>query len=129
MDYDYDREGHIRAAIVSTTTKAGAPGASDALTNPPLGTVESARDIVQTIALALKRGYTPNEILANDSPIVERIRAEAAALRVPDAAPLPRREPTHCGYCDYEEADGELIEQCGKCKAADAAIAAAQEQS
>lgn len=29
-------------------------------------------------------------------------------------------QPTTCGYCSYEEADGELIEQCAKCKAADA---------
>lgn len=29
--------------------------------------------------------------------------------------------PTSCGYCSYEESDGELIEQCAKCKAADAA--------
>lgn len=28
------------------------------------------------------------------------------------------RAPTTCGYCSYEEADGELIEQCAKCKAA-----------
>lgn len=27
---------------------------------------------------------------------------------------------TSCGYCSYEEADGELIEQCPTCKAADA---------
>lgn len=29
--------------------------------------------------------------------------------------------PTTCGYCSYEEADGELIEQCAKCKEADRA--------
>lgn len=28
--------------------------------------------------------------------------------------------PTTCGYCSYEESDGELIEQCHRCKAADA---------
>lgn len=28
---------------------------------------------------------------------------------------------SNCGSCSYEEADGELIEQCAKCKAADAA--------
>lgn len=28
--------------------------------------------------------------------------------------------PTTCGYCSYEEADGELIEQCDRCKAIDA---------
>lgn len=48
-------------------------------TNPPLGTHASARDIVETIALALSRGYTHAEILAPDSPIRERIVAEAAA--------------------------------------------------
>ena len=26
---------------------------------------------------------------------------------------------TSCGYCTYEEADGELIEQCKRCKEAD----------
>lgn len=30
-------------------------------------------------------------------------------------------EPTSCGRCEYEEADGSLIEQCPKCKAIDAA--------
>jgi hypothetical protein len=41
------------------------------------------------------------------------------------AAPVqPRRQPTMCGYCTYEEADGQLIEQCAKCKAKDAARAA-----
>lgn len=30
--------------------------------------------------------------------------------------------PVHtCGFCDYEESDGSLIEQCPKCKAADKA--------
>lgn len=29
------------------------------------------------------------------------------------------RPPTCCGYCDYDEADGQLIEQCAKCKAVD----------
>jgi hypothetical protein len=29
--------------------------------------------------------------------------------------------PTTCGYCRYEEADGELLEQCENCKAKDAA--------
>ena len=57
------------------------PGSAEALTNPPLGTPESARDIVQTIALAMKQGYAPDEILAEDSPIVERIWAEATTLR------------------------------------------------
>ncbi len=28
--------------------------------------------------------------------------------------------PTTCGYCSFEEADGELIEQCARCKAVDA---------
>lgn len=28
--------------------------------------------------------------------------------------------PTTCGYCSYEECDGDLIEQCAKCKAIDA---------
>ena len=26
-------------------------------------------------------------------------------------------EPTCCGFCEYEESDGSLIEQCSKCKA------------
>lgn len=30
-------------------------------------------------------------------------------------------EPTSCGRCDYDEAEGGLIEQCPKCKAIDAA--------
>jgi hypothetical protein len=30
------------------------------------------------------------------------------------------RPITTCGCCSYEEADGELLEQCAKCKAADA---------
>ena len=55
--------------------------ATQALTNPPLGTLESARDIVQTIALAMQRGYAPSEILDENSPIAERIFAEATALR------------------------------------------------
>jgi len=55
------------------------------MTNPPLGTPESARDIVQTIALAMKRGYTPNEILDENSPIAERIWAEAMTVRPPIA--------------------------------------------
>ncbi len=25
-------------------------------------------------------------------------------------------QPTCCGYCDYDEADGSLIDQCQKCK-------------
>ena len=50
-------------------------------TNPPLGTPESARDIVQTIAMAIMYGYTPAEILDENSPITERIRAEDAVLR------------------------------------------------
>lgn len=47
---------------------------------PQIGTRESARDIVQTIALAMQRGYTPDEILAADGPIVERIWSEARKL-------------------------------------------------
>lgn len=31
--------------------------------------------------------------------------------------------PTSCGYCSYEEADGELLSQCAKCAAADKASA------
>lgn len=31
----------------------------------------------------------------------------------------PKRELTTCGECTYEEADGELVEQCPKCKATD----------
>jgi hypothetical protein len=56
------------------------------MTNPPLGTIESARDIVQTIALALKRGYQPDEILGVGSPILERVWAEATALRAATGA-------------------------------------------
>lgn len=38
------------------------------------------------------------------------------------AVPLSvqRCEPTCCSYCEYEEADGSLIEQCALCKAKDA---------
>lgn len=53
------------------------------MTNPPLGTPESARDIVQAIALALKRGYTPDEILDENSPIANRIWAEAMTVLSP----------------------------------------------
>lgn len=28
--------------------------------------------------------------------------------------------PTHCGYCTFDEAEGELLEQCRRCKAVDA---------
>jgi len=62
------------------------------MTNPPLGTMESARDIIQTIALAMKNGYQPAEILADDSPIVERIWAEATAIREA-AAPSVAQKP------------------------------------
>lgn len=60
------------------------------MTDPPLGKVESARDIVQTIALAMKNGYTPDDILDENSPIAERIWAEATAIR---AALKPSPEP------------------------------------
>lgn len=47
----------------------------------------------------------------------------AAPAPQPPAEPQDRvhREPTTCGYCNYEEADGSLIEQCPRCKAKDAA--------
>lgn len=32
----------------------------------------------------------------------------------------PTSQPTECGYCSFEEADGELVEQCSRCKAVDA---------
>ncbi len=52
--------------------------------------------------------------------------------RVVDYELLPsatrRREPTHCGYCSYEEADGSLIAQCQKCEAADAPGTAAPKE-
>jgi hypothetical protein len=32
---------------------------------------------------------------------------------------LKPREPSRCGKCDYDEAEGELLEQCEECKAAD----------
>ncbi len=52
-----------------------------ALTNPPIGTAESAIDILQTIALALHTGYTPAEILDENSPVANRILAEVRAQR------------------------------------------------
>jgi hypothetical protein len=54
----------------------------------PSGSVPpGADDIVQTIALAMKRGYTPAEILDENSPIADRIRAHVAA-RAPAEVPL-----------------------------------------
>jgi hypothetical protein len=49
----------------------------------------------------------------------EVINAMRALLNAKPA----RQEPTTCGWCSYEEAEGELIEQCAKCKAVDAAKA------
>lgn len=34
---------------------------------------------------------------------------------------LTLKEPTCCGHCDYEEADGSLVAQCPTCKAKDRA--------
>jgi hypothetical protein len=44
-----------------------------------------------------------------------------------DRAASARRAPTTCGECSYEEAEGDLIEQCPKCKAPDAQAAADSE--
>lgn len=33
-----------------------------------------------------------------------------------------QKEPTSCGYCSYEEADGVLISQCAKCRAQDSPV-------
>lgn len=35
--------------------------------------------------------------------------------------PQPRLAPTSCGYCTYDEAEGELLSQCAQCKAVDEA--------
>jgi predicted Zn-ribbon and HTH transcriptional regulator len=48
-------------------------------------------------------------------------QAMLAAAPQPIAQPEQgKREPTMCGSCEYEEADGSLIEQCPRCKAKDA---------
>lgn len=45
-----------------------------------------------------------------------------SALKNWDDEPRPMRHmPTQCGYCEYDEAEGDLIVQCPKCIAADAA--------
>lgn len=38
---------------------------------------------------------------------------------VPKPVPRPRKQVSSCGYCEYEEADGELISQCKACKSKD----------
>lgn len=44
--------------------------------------------------------------------------------KLPKAQPRPLR-PTSCGNCHYDEAEGELLEQCFQCKAIDEALAKA----
>lgn len=43
-------------------------------------------DIVQTIELGLKRGYTPADLLDENSPIRDRMRAVTRGVRVPDGS-------------------------------------------
>lgn len=60
-----------------------------------------------------------NYLAACDSVCNKCGKVHASHLLVaPPAQPL--RAPTTCGYCTFEEADGELIEQCARCKTADA---------
>lgn len=47
-------------------------------------------------------------------------RNPAPATEKPVAAVLQPPVPTSCGYCHYDEAEGELLEQCAACKAIDA---------
>lgn len=49
--------------------------------------------------------------------LVARIRMAAHIRQAMTSMPQP---PSSCGYCSFEEADGELLEQCAKCKAKDA---------
>lgn len=49
--------------------------------------------------------------------LVARMRMAAQMRQAMTPMPQP---PSTCGYCSYEEADGELLEQCAKCKAKDA---------
>ncbi len=61
--------------------------------------------------------------LGKNQPLDPQIReayACADAMERDRLAALPdRRGPTTCGHCEYDEADGELIEQCDACRDAD----------
>lgn len=53
-------------------------------------------------------------------PQIKEALACADAMERDRLAALPdRRGPTTCGHCEYDEADGELIEQCDACRDAD----------
>lgn len=62
------------------------------------GTTDLA-DLVQRLQIAQQRR----------AEILEAMAAQKAAIAI----------MSQCGYCRYEEADGELLEQCAKCKAKD----------
>jgi hypothetical protein len=49
-----------------------------------------------------------------DCMVAARARRENPPTPLMDA-----REPTTCGHCDYEEADGSLLAQCQRCREAD----------
>lgn len=51
------------------------------------------------------------------------VKFEISVKEIKEIVP-PKRRLTECGYCSFEEADGELIEQCAKCKAIDAELKA-----
>lgn len=50
-----------------------------------------------------------------------RLRAMSNGAEESRATPTTRL--TTCGYCDYDEAEGELMSQCERCAAIDAALA------
>lgn len=67
-----------------------------------------ADDIVRTIALALTRGYAPSEVLDENGPIVDRMRAYLATDKESLTVALKERPDFIAGY-DAGLADGKRI--------------------
>lgn len=62
----------------------GYNAALDAAPVPAPDRAAELQDIVQTIELGLKRGYAPSDLLDENSPIRDRMRAVAAGVNAPD---------------------------------------------
>lgn len=114
--------GALRTAIAAATTRKDADiqRLTQALVNAvelsrnqeafclgKLAEVEQLRGLLRSLDIQLGRG----EIAQAREDLHAALHQQTAGVVT----------PTSCGYCRYEEADGELLEQCPRCTAADAA--------
>lgn len=75
-------------------------------------------DVAKIVEAAFPGEVVPRDDLWNAHSNDSMRHMESADV-IGGETDTPQREPTQCGYCTYEEADGSLVEQCEKCKAAD----------